>query len=72
MNPDMKAKIEKRRKEIYRAMKAQRPGLYESAVYVGHMALREFHPPGTSEQAIAAEVEACAMQLAATAAGIAI
>ena len=67
----MKEKIERRRKELYRAVKAQRPDLYESAVAVGHMARPMFHPNGTDEDAIAAEVECCAMQLAAKAAGIA-
>jgi hypothetical protein len=70
VNQQLKEKIEKRRKELYRAVKAQRPDLYESAVHVGSMARPIFHPSGTDEQAIAAEVEACAMQLAARAAGI--
>lgn len=67
---DLKERIERRRKELYRAVKAQRPDLYESAVAVGHMALPIFHKPGADENDIAAEVEACAMQLAAKAAGI--
>jgi phytoene/squalene synthetase len=72
MTPEMKEKIEKRRKELYRAMKAQHPDLYQAAVAVGHMALPIFHPAGTDEQAIAAEVECCAMQLAAKAVGLAL
>ena len=70
MNADMKEKIEQRRKALYRAVKAQRPDLYEGAVAVGHMADPIFHPPGASVLNIAAEVECCAMQLAAKAAGI--
>ena len=70
MTPEAKERIEARRKAIYRAVKAQRPDLYQSAVSVGHMALPIFHPAGTDELAIAAEVESCAMLLAAKAAGI--
>lgn len=72
MNDQTKERINARRKAIYRAMKTQRPDLYESAVHVGHMALPLFHPDGTDELAIAAEVECCAMLLAARAAGIVI
>ena len=67
MNALMKEKIERQRKAIYRVVKAMRPDLYESAVQVGHMALPLFHPNGTSEEAIAAEVESCAMLLVARA-----
>ena len=70
MTPEMKEKIEQRRKQLYRAVKAQRQDLYENAVAVGHMADPMFHKPGASILNIAAEVEACAMQLAAKAAGI--
>ena len=70
MNQDLKEKIEKRRKELYRAMKARHPDLYEKAVAVGHMALPIFHKRDTTPEAIAAEVECCAMQLAAQAVGL--
>jgi hypothetical protein len=70
MTPEMKEKIVQRRTELYRVMKAQHPDLYNAAVAVGSMARPIFHPDGTDELAIAAEVEACAMQLAARAAGV--
>lgn len=68
MTPDMKERIEKRRKALYLAVKQQRPDLYEGAVQVGHMATVDFG--GSDELKRAAAVENAAMSLAAQAAGI--
>lgn len=68
MTPDMKERIEKRRKALYLAVKQQRPDLYEGAVHVGHMAMVDFG--GKDEVKRAAAVENAAMSLAAQAAGI--
>ena len=70
MSPDLKERIERRRKALYAAVKAERPDLYEAAVRVGHMALIDFG--GRDENKRAATVEIAAMDLAATAAEITI
>lgn len=67
MTPDMKERLEKRRKALYLAVKQQRPELYEGAVKVGHMAMVDFG--GSDEVKRAAAVECAAMSLAAEAAG---
>jgi hypothetical protein len=64
----MKAKIEKRRSALYAAVKAQRPDLYQSAIYVAEIAACKH---GVS-LACAADIETAAMDLAASAAGISV
>ena len=68
MTPDMKKRIEKRRKALYLSVKNSRPDLYEGAIRAGHLALVDFG--GSNETQRAAAVECAAMSLAATAAGI--
>ena len=68
MTDDMKERLERRRKELYATVKNARPDLYEAAIQCGHMALPEFG--GQDPIRRAASVEACAMSLAAQAAGI--
>ena len=68
MTPDMKERLEKRRKALYAAVKNNRPDLYERAVQIGHMAMADFG--GHDENKRAAVVEGAAMSLVAEAAGI--
>ena len=68
MTPELKEKIERRRRALYLAVKHERPDLYEAAVRVGHMALIDFG--GANELARSAAVEIAAMDLVARAAGI--
>lgn len=66
MTPAMKDKIERGRKALYLAVKANRPDLYQMAIRVGEMAI--FHHGVSIE--CAAEIELGAMNLAAVASGI--
>ena len=68
MTPDMKEKMERRRKAVYNAVRAANPDLYCRAVEVAHMATVEFG--GKDETRRAAIVEACIMELLIDAAGI--
>jgi hypothetical protein len=65
---EFQERMERRRKALYQAVKAERPDLYQRAVEVGHMALADFG--GRDEAKRAAAVEAAAMSLAAEAAGL--
>lgn len=68
MTPQFKEKLERRREQLYAAVKANRPDLYRRAVEVGHMAMEAFG--GSNELQRCARVEMSAMELAALAAGI--
>ena len=68
MNDNFKSTLEKRLKQLYGAVKNQRPDLYDRVVQVAHLATVEFG--GADELKRAAFVEAAVMGLVADAAGI--
>ncbi len=64
----LKAKLEERRKAVYRAVRANEPRLYELAVEIGHLALPAFE---RDENKRAANVEAAVMSMIAELRGLA-
>lgn len=68
MTPDMKERIEKRRKALYLAVKQEQPELYRKAVEIAHLAMIEFG--GHDEVKRAAAVETAIIGLLADATGV--
>lgn len=68
MTPERKERIERRRVQLYAAVKNNRPDLYTKAIEIGHLATVAFS--GADETRRAAIVEIAAMELAARAAEI--
>ena len=68
MDEQMKERLARRQKELYRAVRANRPDLYEKAVQIGHLAMLDFG--GHDENKRAATVEHAVMSLVADLEGI--
>ena len=68
MDEQMRERLVLRQKELYRVVRANRPGLYERAVQIGHLAMVDFG--GRDENKRAAGVEHAVMSLVAELEGI--
>lgn len=67
MTPEMKQRIEERRKALYRAVREEEPEAYRKAVEIGHLGLSVFI---ADENKRAAEIECAVMGLIAEIKGI--